>query len=91
MSGNGMQKALAALALHPRCGAHCRTTGKPCRNAAMTNGRCRMHGGNNPGAPRGERNGNYRHGGRTLERQAERRAIRQALRVLLELLLAAND
>jgi hypothetical protein len=28
--------------LSPRCGAHCRTTGQPCRNAAMANGRCRM-------------------------------------------------
>jgi hypothetical protein len=43
--GNPMRKARAALALHPRCGAHCRTTGKPCRGPAMANGRCRMHGG----------------------------------------------
>jgi len=35
MSNNPMQA----------CGAHCRTTGKPCRNWAMANGRCRMHGG----------------------------------------------
>jgi hypothetical protein len=28
-----------------RCGAHCRTTGQPCRQAAMANGRCKMHGG----------------------------------------------
>lgn len=31
----------------PKCGAHCRTTGKPCTAYAMENGRCRMHGGNN--------------------------------------------
>lgn len=43
--GNPMHEARAALALHPRCGAHCRTTGEPCRNPAMKNGRCRMHGG----------------------------------------------
>jgi hypothetical protein len=30
--------------LSPRCGAHSRRTGQPCRNGAMPNGRCRMHG-----------------------------------------------
>lgn len=33
------------------CGAHCRTTGQPCRNWAMANGRCRMHGGKSTGRP----------------------------------------
>jgi hypothetical protein len=37
--------------LSPRCGAHSRRTGQPCRGGAMANGRCRMHGGTNPGAP----------------------------------------
>ncbi len=46
-----MQKALAALAVHPRCGAYCRTTTMPCKNAAMKNGRCRMHGGKSTGRP----------------------------------------
>jgi hypothetical protein len=40
-----------AMHLSPRCGAHARTTGRPCENAAMLNGRCRLHGGRNPGAP----------------------------------------
>lgn len=31
------------------CGAHCRTTDNPCRNAPMPNGRCRMHGGKSTG------------------------------------------
>ena len=48
---NSMHKARAALALHPRCGAHCRTTGEPCKNPAMKNGRCRMHGGKSTGRP----------------------------------------
>lgn len=51
MKGNLMHKARAALALHPRCGSRCRTTGQPCRNAAMSNGRCRMHGGRSTGRP----------------------------------------
>jgi hypothetical protein len=52
----------------------------------MKNGRCRLHGGKSPGAPRGERNGNYRHGLRTIEAIAERRhavEVRRALRDLL--------
>lgn len=32
------------------CGAKTRS-GAPCQNAGMENGRCRMHGGTNPGAP----------------------------------------
>lgn len=32
-----------------RCGAHARSTGKPCRAAAMENGRCKLHGGMSTG------------------------------------------
>jgi hypothetical protein len=32
-----------------RCGAHARSTGKPCRAPAMKNGRCRRHGGMSTG------------------------------------------
>jgi hypothetical protein len=28
-----------------RCGAYARSTGKPCQASAMSNGRCRNHGG----------------------------------------------
>ncbi len=42
-------KAIVAAREAPRCGAHARTTGKPCRGAAMANGRCRMHGGKSTG------------------------------------------
>lgn len=31
--------------LLPKCGAHAKTTGEPCRNLALANGRCRVHGG----------------------------------------------
>lgn len=48
---NPMHEARGALKEHPRCGAHCRTTGNPCRNPAMKNGRCRMHGGKSTGRP----------------------------------------
>src|SRR5690625_2526789 len=33
-----------------RCGAKTRS-GTPCKNYAMTNGRCRLHGGKSTGAP----------------------------------------
>lgn len=46
-----MHEAREALAYHPRCGAYCRTTGEPCKNPAMKNGRCRMHGGKSTGRP----------------------------------------
>lgn len=38
-----------------RCGAKTRS-GKPCKNGAMANGRCRMHGGKSPGPPKENQN-----------------------------------
>ena len=32
-----------------RCGAHCKSTAKPCRARALANGRCKYHGGLPPG------------------------------------------
>lgn len=48
-----MQKARQALDKLPRCGAHSRRSGQPCRNPVMANGkgRCRMHGGKATGRP----------------------------------------
>ena len=37
----------------PRCGARTRSGGR-CLGMRMANGKCRMHGGASPGAPRGE-------------------------------------
>ncbi|HUL05703.1 MAG TPA: hypothetical protein VLV76_05175, partial [Candidatus Acidoferrum sp.] len=55
-------------------------TGKPCRSPAVSGcSVCRMHGAGG-GAPCGERNGNYKHGERTLARTAERKAILALLR-----------
>jgi hypothetical protein len=42
----------------------------------MKNGRCRMHGGKAPGAPKSKRNGNYRHGGRTQQAKAIRALLK---------------
>lgn len=46
----------------------------------MPNGRCRLHGGHSPGGPRGEANGNFRHGGFTAEAIAERRELGDLIR-----------
>lgn len=51
MLRNPMHEARQALAVHPRCGAHSRRTGNPCKNPSMPNGRCRMHGGKSTGRP----------------------------------------
>jgi hypothetical protein len=74
----------------PRCGARRKKDGQPCQAPAMPNGRCRMHGGPSPGAPKGERNGNYRHGLRTQPALAERRELRQLLRQLADSIACIN-
>jgi hypothetical protein len=58
----------------PRCGAHARTTGQPCRSPAMKNGRCRMHGGRAGRKPT--------HGRYSQAAIAERREVRAMLRGL---------
>jgi hypothetical protein len=42
--------------LVPLCGAHSKRSGMGCRNRAMPNGRCRMHGGKSTGPPAGSTN-----------------------------------
>jgi hypothetical protein len=44
-----MEKARAALALHPKCGAKCKQRDGYCVNPAMKNGRCYIHGGKSTG------------------------------------------
>lgn len=87
MNANPMQRANAALTLHPRCGAYCRTTGQACRTPAMPNGRCRMHGGKSTGAPRGPAHPRYKHGRRSrseIESKRKTRLILRTLRSLIE-------
>lgn len=57
-----------------QCGAKTRS-GAPCKSNGMKNGRCRMHGGTPPGALKGSRNGNYRHGYWTKKEIALRRQM----------------
>jgi hypothetical protein len=62
----------------PRCRARTRH-GSPCRSPAMKNGRCRMHGGPSPGAPKGNKNA-LKHGRYTAEAIAWRRSIAELIR-----------
>jgi len=77
---NPMEKPLP-MHLSPRCGAKTRS-GSPCRSPAMPNGRCRMHGGKSPGAPKGKANGNYRHGRFTCEAIERRRDLNALIRMM---------
>src|SRR3954447_18978582 len=61
-----------------RCGAKTRS-GKPCQSPGMPNGRCRMHGGPSPGAPKGNQNA-YKHGRYSAEAIARRREISALIR-----------
>lgn len=68
----------------PRCGAKTRS-GTPCKSPAMTNGRCRMHGGKSTGprTPEGlerSRKANLKHGLFSAEALEECRFMRQLLR-----------
>ncbi|WP_375545948.1 HGGxSTG domain-containing protein [Tsuneonella litorea] len=67
--------------------AKCQATtraGKSCRSPAVTGKRvCRMHGAF-AGAPRGKRNGSFKHGGETQEAVALRREASALLKRIRE-------
>lgn len=72
--------------LATRCTAHSKRSGLPCGSPAVSGWSvCRMHGAGG-GAPPGKRNGNYRHGGRTIETMALRAGIRDLVRESRELM-----
>lgn len=52
---------------------------EPCRSPAMSNGRCRMHGGPSPGAPKGNKNA-LRHGHYSAEAIHRRRRLGALIR-----------
>ncbi len=77
-----------AMHLSPRCGARTRE-GRPCRSPAMSNGRCRMHGGRSPGAPIGNANAR-KHGLYTADAIAERRELATLIRSMRGLVEEVN-
>jgi hypothetical protein len=72
--------------LSPRCGARSRS-GSPCQSPAMLNGRCRLHGGPSPGAPKGNRNA-FRHGRYSAKAIANRREVAALVRSMRALTAA---
>ncbi|MEZ5709072.1 MAG: HGGxSTG domain-containing protein [Blastomonas sp.] len=69
------------LANSPRCAAKTRQ-GCACQSPAVKGRRrCRMHGGTNPGAPKGNRNA-YKHGGRTAKAMAAAQYLREIARLV---------
>ena len=78
---NPLQSAHAA----PRCTAHSKRSGFPCKNPAVRGWRvCRMHGAGG-GAAGGETHPNYKHGMRAKEWIEERRLINELLREVREI------
>jgi hypothetical protein len=73
--------------LSRRCGARAKRSGNPCQSPAMKNGRCRMHGGKSPGAPRGNANA-LKHGRYTAAAIEARRGLCASLRAMKALLTA---
>ena len=67
-------------ALAPRCTATSKRTGKPCQAPPVRGWTVCYHHGAGGGAPKGERNGAYRHGLYTQEAVAGRRYIDELLR-----------
>ena len=67
-----------SLRLTPRCGARKRN-GTPCmKPRAKGRSRCRLHGGApGSGAPKGDRNGRYRHGLCTAEAIEEMKTLKE--------------
>jgi hypothetical protein len=59
-------------------------SGRPCQLPAMPNGRCRMHGGLSPGAPRDNKHA-LKHGRYTAEEVARRREILGLIRAMRSL------
>jgi hypothetical protein len=83
-------EALLKANAAPRCGARSKRTGKPCRGAAMPNGRCKFHGGKSTGprTPEGlarSRRANWKHGHFSREAKAERSRVRAAILALRDL------
>jgi hypothetical protein len=90
MGGRVLEKNKVNLMnLAVRCKATAKRTGNRCQSPAVTGfAVCRMHGARG-GAPSGERNGNYRHGGstkKTIAVMAEMRALMRSCRETIDVL-----
>ncbi|MDT2019644.1 HGGxSTG domain-containing protein [Methylocella sp. CPCC 101449] len=82
MQGNFLDHFPAPFAA---CGARTRG-GMTCRAPAMSNGRCRMHGGLSSGPPPGNRNAlkHGRYSAEAITRRRQVRALLNAMRATIE-------
>lgn len=74
-------KRQMAMHLSPRCTATSKRTRERCKGPAVRGWNvCRFHGARG-GGPKGECNGNYRHGEFTVEAVAKRAALNMLVRM----------
>ena len=84
-----MSTEAAMVERNSRCGAKTRM-GTRCESPAMPNGRCRMHGGSSPGAPKGNKNA-LKHGRYTAEASTpSRQALPASAEWVLNLIRESN-
>jgi hypothetical protein len=78
--GQGWRLALAAADAAPRCRAHSKRTGEPCRAPAVTGWRvCRVHGAGG-GHRAGPTHPSWKHGMRSREWVEMRRTVNELVR-----------
>ena len=79
MDQERLTKQLRNIRAAPRCGARTRAGGTCQCPAIRGRRRCRIHGGLSPGAPCGEKNGNFKEGFFTCEAVSERKWVRDLI------------
>jgi hypothetical protein len=80
MNQSRVMAQLANIRAAARCGAKTRVGGTCQCPAIRGRNRCRLHGGRSTGAPKGQRNGNYKGGEFTAEAIQERQWMRSIVR-----------
>lgn len=81
-----MKVTVCPMQLAPRCTAHSKRTGKPCKSPAVRGWTvCRMHGARG-GSKSGAEANAFKHGGRTQEAERVRKLANQLSRPLSELM-----
>ena len=68
------------------CGAYARSAGRPCRQLAMKNGRCYLHGGKSTGA----KNPIIKHGRYSKDAIIERKKIDYLLQDIMTVITKVN-
>ena len=72
-----------------KCGAKTRSGGS-CRNPAMKNGRCRLHGGKSTGAPKGNKNA-FKHGRYSREAIEARKLVHELIKMSRQMIMGMTS